>query len=107
MGLPTLARHARMSVRTFSRRFQAEVGESPTKWLIQRRIETALRLLETTDLTVDKIADTVGFASATLLRKHRHAAVGLSPSSYRRAFAPPPAPHETLRLAPSALRSSA
>jgi transcriptional regulator GlxA family with amidase domain len=97
LGLSTLARHARMSIRTFSRRFQAEVGESPTRWLIQRRVETALRLLETTDLTVDKIADAVGFASATLLRKHLHATVGLSPSSYRRAFAPPPAQHETLR----------
>jgi transcriptional regulator GlxA family with amidase domain len=79
-------------VRTFSRRFRAEVGESPAQWLIQRRVDTARRLLETTDLTVEQVADAAGFGSATLLRKHLHAAVGLSPASYRRSFVAPTAP---------------
>lgn len=89
IGLPDLARQANMSVRTFSRRFRAEVGESPTQWLIQRRVDTARRLLETTNLSIDQIASTVGFGSATLLRKHVHATVGLPPGSYRRTFATP------------------
>lgn len=89
LGLADLARHANMSVRTFSRRFRAEVGDSPLQWLLDRRIDTARRLLETTELTVDQIATAVGFGSATLLRKHLHAKVGLSPVVYRRTFNAP------------------
>lgn len=87
LSIADLSGHARMSVRTFSRRFRAEVGESPAQWLIQRRVEAARRMLETTDLTVDQIASAAGFGSATLLRKHLHASVGLPPVSYRRRFA--------------------
>jgi transcriptional regulator GlxA family with amidase domain len=89
IGLLDLARHANMSVRTFSRRFRAEVGETPAQWLIQRRVDAARRLLETSDLSVDQIATVAGFGSATLLRKHLHATIGLSPGSYRRAFGAP------------------
>jgi transcriptional regulator GlxA family with amidase domain len=89
LSVPDLARHARMSVRTFTRRFRAEVGQSPTQWIIQRRVDHTRRLLESTDLTVDQIASAVGFASATLLRKHLRSSVGLSPGAYRRTFAAP------------------
>ncbi len=86
LTLTDLAAHAHMSVRTFSRRFRAEVGESPTRWLIQRRVDEARRMLETTDLSVDQIAAAAGFGSATLLRKHLQSAVGLSPATYRLRF---------------------
>jgi transcriptional regulator GlxA family with amidase domain len=89
IAVADLARHAHMSVRTFSRRFRAEVGESPARWLVQRRVEVARRMLETTDLTVEQVAAAAGFGSTTLLRKHLHAAVGLSPATYRRRFAGP------------------
>jgi transcriptional regulator GlxA family with amidase domain len=87
ISVADLSAHARMSVRTFARRFRAEVGESPAQWLIQRRVEAARRMLETTDLTVDQIASAAGFGSPTLLRKHLHASVGLPPVAYRRRFA--------------------
>jgi transcriptional regulator GlxA family with amidase domain len=90
LTLSDLAGHANMSVRTLSRRFRAEIGNSPTQWLLQQRVESARRLLEATDLTVDQIAPTVGFGSATLLRKHLRASVGLTPTSYRHRFAAPP-----------------
>ena len=89
LPVPDLARHARMTVRTFTRHFRAEVGQSPTQWVIQQRVDHTRKLLESTDLTVDQVATAAGFASATLLRKHLHAAVGLSPGSYRRSFGVP------------------
>ncbi|MEU6816056.1 helix-turn-helix domain-containing protein [Streptomyces sp. NPDC046860] len=86
LSLTELAGHARMSVRTFARRFGEEVGTSPGRWLIQQRITRARHLLETTDLAVDDLALQVGFATGTSLREHLHAAIGVTPLAYRRTF---------------------
>jgi transcriptional regulator GlxA family with amidase domain len=56
------------------------------------RIERARHLLETTDLPVDEIAGHVGFAGGTSLREHLHAAIGVSPLTYRRTFRGTPSP---------------
>jgi len=39
LTLDDLAEHARMSVRTFTRRFRAEVGMSPNQWVTQQRVD--------------------------------------------------------------------
>jgi len=93
IALEDMARHAHMSVRTFTRRFRGEVGSSPLKWLAQQRLAQARLLLETTDLTVARIATACGFGDPVALRKHFHAHLGLSPLAYRRAHhAPDPEP---------------
>uniref|UniRef100_UPI000476ABF1 helix-turn-helix domain-containing protein n=1 Tax=Nocardiopsis lucentensis TaxID=53441 RepID=UPI000476ABF1 len=84
--LAELADHARMSLRTFVRRFNEEVGVSPGRWLIQQRVLRARHLLESTDLPVDEIAGLVGFATGTSLRQHLRAAIGVTPLAYRRTF---------------------
>ncbi|SFS37952.1 GlxA family transcriptional regulator [Saccharopolyspora flava] len=81
-----LAEHARMSNRTFARRFRDEVGASPGRWLTHQRLARARQLLETTDLPIDQIAGQVGFATAASLRQHLHAAIGVAPLAYRRTF---------------------
>ncbi|GLW13011.1 AraC family transcriptional regulator [Microtetraspora sp. NBRC 13810] len=86
LDLATLAAHARMSVRTFTRRFREETGLSPARWLTQRRVDHARKLLETTALPVDEVARRSGFATAVSLRQHLHAAVGVTPLAYRRTF---------------------
>jgi transcriptional regulator GlxA family with amidase domain len=86
LTLADLAAHARMSLRTFARRFNDEVGLSPGRWLIQQRVARARHLLESSDLPVDQIAVRVGFATGASLRQHLHAAVGVSPQTYRRTF---------------------
>ncbi|MET8245145.1 helix-turn-helix domain-containing protein [Streptomyces sp. NPDC005202] len=86
LTLADLAAHARMSLRTFARRFNDEVGLSPGRWLIQQRVVRARHLLESSDLTVDQIAGQVGFATGASLRQHLHAAIGVSPQAYRRTF---------------------
>ena len=84
--LEEMAGHARMSVRTFSRRFREEVGQTPGQWLIGQRVELARRLLESTDLSADQIAGRAGFGTSASLRKHLHEALGVSPMAYRRTF---------------------
>lgn len=86
LPLTELAGHARMSLRTFSRRFRQEVGMSPGDWLIQQRVELARHLLEASDLPVDQIARRAGFGTAASLRQHLHTAIGVSPLAYRRTF---------------------
>lgn len=86
LTLADLAEHARMSGRTFARRFREEVGLSPGRWLIQQRVARARQLLESSDLSIDQIATQVGFATAASLRQHLHAAIGVSPLAYRRTF---------------------
>lgn len=86
LSLTELAGHARMSLRTFARRFGEEVGMSPGRWLIQQRVARARHLLESSDLTVDEVAGRVGFATGTSLRQHLQASLGISPLTYRRTF---------------------
>ena len=88
LTLRELAEHARMSVRTFTRRFREETGMSPGQWLVHQRVEHVRRLLEDTDLPVDQIATRAGFGTAASLRQHLRARLGVAPSAYRRTFRP-------------------
>ncbi|WP_328361719.1 helix-turn-helix domain-containing protein [Mycobacterium sp. NBC_00419] len=83
----SLARRASMSARTFARRFVEETGTTPMQWVTDQRVLYARRMLEETDLDVDRIAERAGFGNATLLRHHFRRIVGVTPSDYRRRFA--------------------
>lgn len=86
LDVPTMARHAQLSVRTFNRRFRAETGLAPGAWLLEQRLNRARQLLETTDLPVDEVAARSGLGSGASLRQRMRAAVGVPPSDYRRTF---------------------
>jgi transcriptional regulator GlxA family with amidase domain len=89
LPLTRLARHASMSVRTFTRRFREETGQSPHTWLAAQRVALARRLLEAGDLPVERIAADAGFGTAASLRQHLRAAIGVSPGTYRRMYRGP------------------
>ena len=89
LPLADLATHARMSVRTFTRRFREETGVSASRWLVQQRVALARRLLETTDVPVERVAEQAGFGTTASMRQHLHAAIGVAPLAYRRAYRGP------------------
>lgn len=91
IGLQDMARHAGTSVRTFTRRFREETGETAGTWLARARVDRARHLLETTDLSIDRVAAAAGFGTGASLRQHLSVAVGLSPLAYRRTFRAEPA----------------
>jgi AraC family transcriptional regulator, transcriptional activator FtrA len=81
-----LARRAAMSPRTFARRFAAQTGTTPHRWLTRQRLIAAQRRLETTADDVDRVAEAAGFDTAQTLRLHFRRAFGTTPTAYRRRF---------------------
>ncbi|MGY0061000.1 helix-turn-helix domain-containing protein [Streptomyces sp. LZ34] len=81
-----LARRASMSSRNLGRHFKAVTGTTPLQWLLTQRIRHAQELLETTDDSVDVIAEATGMGTATTLRRHFNRTVGVPPDTYRRTF---------------------
>jgi len=81
-----LAKRAAMSKRNFARRFLAALGTTPYRWILRQRLQLAQRLLETTDLSVELVAEASGFATAANLRARFVDGVHTTPSAYRRNF---------------------
>lgn len=86
LTIEELAARARMSPRTFARRFRAETGTTPYDWLTAQRVLLARHLLEETTLSVESVATRVGFGDAATLRHHFTRRVGATPQSYRATF---------------------
>jgi transcriptional regulator GlxA family with amidase domain len=68
-SLDTLAARVAMSRRTFTRHFHQLTGATVGAWLLGERIAFAQRLLETSDLPVERIAETCGFGTGATLRQ--------------------------------------
>jgi AraC family transcriptional regulator, transcriptional activator FtrA len=81
-----LARTASMSERTLTRQFRAATGTTPLQWLLTQRVHRAQELLETTDLSVELVAERTGLGTAATLRRHFHRTLGVPPDAYRRSF---------------------
>jgi AraC family transcriptional activator FtrA len=86
VGVEELAHVAHLSPRQFARRFRSATGTSPARWLIDRRLDASLPLLERDLRGVEDVGHAVGFATPAAFRRHFRDRVGLSPSAYRRRF---------------------
>lgn len=85
-SIDSLADRVLMSRRTFTRRFQQATGMSVGEWLQIERLRRSQALLETSQHSIERIAELTGFGSATSLRQHFRARFNLAPSEWRRAF---------------------
>lgn len=106
IDLAGMAGRAGMSVRTFTRRFRGETGETAGTWLTRMKVDRARHLLESTDLPVDRVADRAGFGTTASTRQQLSAAVGLSPMSYRRRFRADPSSNGSQPVGRLATRDS-
>jgi transcriptional regulator GlxA family with amidase domain len=86
LSLDELAARALMSRRSFVRHFKAATGATPHAWLLSQRLGHAEELLETTSLSIERIAGMVGYRSAAVFREQFIARRGVAPRDYRRAF---------------------
>jgi len=81
----SLARRAGMSRTAFFGRFAAQVGESPIRYLTQRRLDRAQRLLTTSASSLDDIALRVGYSGSAALCRAFKRTRGVSPGELRRS----------------------
>ena len=88
LTIEELAAQAAMSRRTFQRHFRSLTATTPLQWLLHERVSRARELLETTDDTVDRIAQRCGFGTAHSLRTHFTRINGVGPHRYRQTFGP-------------------
>ncbi len=86
MTVRDLARHANVSQRTFARRFVAETGTTPQRWLATQRLAVARELLEDGTLSIEEIARRCGLGSTDNLRLYFRRQLRTTPTAYRRAF---------------------
>jgi AraC family transcriptional regulator len=84
LGLDEVARVACLSKYHFLRLFTCIHGITPVAYLQRKRASVALRLLQTTRLTVNEIAASAGFPERTTLLRHIRRWTGLSPSEIRK-----------------------
>jgi transcriptional regulator GlxA family with amidase domain len=85
LDVEALARGAHMSAGHLSRRFKLAYGESPYAYLMTRRIERAMALLDRGDLSVTEVCFAVGCSSLGTFSTRFTELVGMSPRAYRRA----------------------
>ena len=84
--LDDLAHSLNLTRRTFTRHFKNATGMSLITWLNNERLRYVCELLESTDYTIEKIADIAGFNSTVLLRKLFKKKYNTSPNHWRKNF---------------------
>ena len=86
LSVETLAARARLSVRQFSRSFQAAFGASPASYVKVLRVDAARTLLGQ-GASVAQAAQGAGFKSADVFRRAFERHFKVSPSEYQQRFA--------------------
>jgi AraC-like DNA-binding protein len=84
LDVEALARGVHMSAGHLSREFKRAYGESPYSYLMTRRIERAMALLQRGDLSVTEVCFAVGCSSLGTFSTRFTELVGVPPSVYRR-----------------------
>ncbi len=86
LSAEVLAQRMCLSERHFARVFKQETGQNPAAYVEAARVETARRLLETTDDALDRVAAAAGLGSAETLHRAFKRQLATTPAAYRRRF---------------------
>ena len=82
-----LAKRAGVSVRALNRVLHAKIGESPMRYYRKIRLQAARNALFYSDVPIQEIAASCGFASPEVFSRTFKEHFGLSPREFRRRFA--------------------
>jgi len=81
--LQDLAQHTGTTTRTLNRRLALATGLSPMRFAQKIRVDAALHLLQTTRLSLERVAERVGFEDSSALYRLIRRHTGRSPSLFR------------------------
>lgn len=68
--------------------FRRVLGQTPVQYLTAFRLEQSLKLLNSTELSIQEIAAQVGFGTGSYFTERFREALGCTPSDYRRRHTP-------------------
>lgn len=88
-SVAALAAEFCMSDRTLARRVRVATGRSTSALLQCVRLNKARMLLETSKLTVEQVAERVGYVDTTALRRLMRKAIGATPRQFRPTVSDP------------------
>lgn len=83
LSLTELAKESGLSESHFTSLFRLSIGLSPHRYIVQRRVERAQSLLQSTKLSINEIATTVGFYDQSHLTRQMKRVLGLTPKYIR------------------------
>jgi transcriptional regulator GlxA family with amidase domain len=83
LSVPALAHRCAMSVRTFSRVFHRETGTTPAAFVQASRLQTAQRLIRTSDATFEDVARRCGFGTVETMYRTFQRVLGTTPGRLR------------------------
>ena len=86
LTLEQIADAAAVSTRECLRCFRSAIHQSPMDYLIEYRVRSAKKLLETTDLPITEIALRTGWGSNSYFTKMFHRSCGKTPNAYRKEY---------------------
>ena len=86
LTVDSMARRCAMSPRNFARKFTADVGTTPAKYVEAVRLQAAKSYLETTPTAIETIAAQTGFDSPDRMRKSFLRHLKVNPQDYRDRF---------------------
>jgi AraC family transcriptional regulator len=84
LSLESMAAQVNLSPLHLVRVFKAQLGESPHRYIVTRRVERARHLLRDTDTPIAEVALRSGFSSQSHLSSWFRRLVGVPPAAYRR-----------------------
>ena len=83
ISVTALSSELAVSSKTLARRIQSATGVSPVKFIQRRKLMHAVHLIETTPMSIDAIAEKVGYQDGTALRKLVKREFGTTPGGLR------------------------
>ncbi len=85
VSMPQLATIASLSPRQLSELFRRELGMTPQQYLIEKRMQQAWQLLESTELPIQQVADRVGYSSLAAFSDRFRKHFGRAPRYFRQS----------------------
>ena len=86
LSLAALARQINLSERQFTRVFKAEVGTTAADHVEAVRLESACRLLETTNRSIEQVAKSCGFGTPETMNRTFRRRLNTTPGDHRLHF---------------------